>query len=72
MIDNIITHLKFGFAILFAIVIFGTLGFELIEEDFDFLDSFYMTIITISTTGNSQSFGDLTQGRNAAASTSNA
>jgi voltage-gated potassium channel len=51
MTENIIKQLKFGLAVLFIIIALGTLGFELLEPEWDFLDSFYMTIITISTTG---------------------
>ncbi len=51
MIQNIIRQLKFGFGALFIIIAVGTIGFEMIETEWDFLDSFYMTIITISTTG---------------------
>jgi voltage-gated potassium channel len=51
MIENIIKQLKFGFAALIIIIAIGTIGFETIEPEWDFLDSFYMTIITISTTG---------------------
>jgi len=42
---------KFGLALLSAIVIVGILGYQIIEPSFNFLDSVYMTIITISTTG---------------------
>jgi voltage-gated potassium channel len=51
MTQNILRQLKFGFAALFIIIAIGTIGFEMIETEWDFLDSFYMTIITISTTG---------------------
>ena len=51
MIQNIIRQLKFGLAALIIIIAVGTIGFEVIETEWDFLDSFYMTIITISTTG---------------------
>jgi voltage-gated potassium channel len=36
---------------LLAVIMIGTIGFEVIEEDYTFIDSFYMTIITISTVG---------------------
>ncbi len=51
MTENIIKQLKIGFTVLFIIIAIGTLGFEMIEPDWGFLDSFYMTIISISTTG---------------------
>ncbi len=37
--------------LLVAVIMVGTIGYELIEERFSFIDSFYMTIITISTVG---------------------
>lgn len=37
-------------AILFSVIVFGTLGYMMIES-WDFQDAFYMTIITITTTG---------------------
>lgn len=42
---------KLGLLALFIIILIGTIGFEIIENKWDFIDSFYMTIITISTTG---------------------
>jgi voltage-gated potassium channel len=36
---------------LFLVIAIGVFGFEMIEEEFTFLDSFYMTIITVSTVG---------------------
>lgn len=50
MEQNILSKLKIGLIIIFIIIIFGTLAFMIIEK-WTFLDSFYMTIITISTTG---------------------
>lgn len=38
-------------SVLFLIVCIGIVGFLSIEENYTFLDAFYMTIITISTTG---------------------
>ncbi len=40
-----------SFLILLVIIIYGTLGYYFLEEDFTFFDSIYMTAITISTTG---------------------
>jgi voltage-gated potassium channel len=51
MTSNSIHQFKIGIAILMLIIIIGTFGYELIEPTFDLIDSFYMTIITISTTG---------------------
>lgn len=42
---------KFGLLLLFLVIIVGTVGYEILEENWTLLDSFYMTIITISTTG---------------------
>jgi len=36
---------------LLFLIVFGTLGYEAIEKEFDLLDSFYMSVITMSTTG---------------------
>ena len=44
-------QLQFGLFILLSIIIIGTIGFEIIEDDMSVLDSFYMTIISITTTG---------------------
>jgi voltage-gated potassium channel len=43
--------LRFLVLILLAVVVIGTVGFWLIEERWSLLDSFYMTIITLSTIG---------------------
>ncbi len=52
-----ITHIKhqvkLALGFLFAIIIIGVLGYELIEG-WDWFDSLYMTIITITTTGYSE------------------
>lgn len=50
MDQNIFKKLKIGLVIILVIVLIGTFSFMLIEH-WSFLDSFYMTIITISTTG---------------------
>jgi len=50
MVEKTIKQLKFAFAVLLLIIISGTVGYLLIEK-WNLLDSFYMTIITISTTG---------------------
>ncbi len=44
------TKLVYAGLILFLLMAFGTFGFMLIEG-FTFLESFYMTIITVSTVG---------------------
>lgn len=36
---------------LLSVIMVGTVGYEMIEEEYTFIDSFYMTIITISTVG---------------------
>ncbi|MBN1300566.1 MAG: potassium channel protein [Melioribacteraceae bacterium] len=51
MKNNSITQFKYGLFSLLFIILIGIIGYEIIEEDWDFIDSFYMTIITISTTG---------------------
>jgi voltage-gated potassium channel len=51
MQSNAIKHFKFGLISLVIIIIIGTIGFKIIEPQWDFLDSFFMTMITISTTG---------------------
>ena len=50
MYKKALQQLKFGFALLLLIVVIGTGGYSLLEG-WNLLDSFYMTIITISTTG---------------------
>jgi len=50
MLEKTINQLKIGATILFVTILVGTTGFMLIEH-WDFLDSVYMTIITITTTG---------------------
>ncbi len=42
--------LKIGVGLLFSIVAFGTIGYHFIEK-MNFLDSLYMTVITVSTVG---------------------
>ena len=36
---------------LLSVIMIGTVGYEMLEEDYSFIDSFYMTIITVSTVG---------------------
>lgn len=50
MITKTLNQLKAAAFILFITLLFGTFGFMLIEH-WDFIDSLYMTIITITTTG---------------------
>lgn len=50
MDQNISKKLVIGLVIIFSIIMGGTIGYMLIEG-WTFFDSFYMTIITISTTG---------------------
>lgn len=50
MLEKTLTQLKIGATILFITILVGTSGFMIIEH-WDFLDSIYMTIITITTTG---------------------
>ncbi len=50
MIDKTLNQLKVGAFILIVTLFVGSFGFMLIEH-WDFLDSLYMTVITISTTG---------------------
>lgn len=40
-----------AFGLLLGIIALGTIGYEMIEDEFTFIDSFYMTIITVSTVG---------------------
>ena len=40
-----------GLSVLLGTIIFGTVGYEILEPGMSFFDSFYMTIITVSTTG---------------------
>ena len=51
MTTNVVKQFKYGLVALIFIIVIGTIGFELIEQDWPVLDSFYMTVITISTTG---------------------
>ena len=37
--------------LLVAVIIIGVFGYWLLEEEYNFVDAFYMTIITISTVG---------------------
>lgn len=41
----------YAISLLALIILVGTVGFTLIEEDYSLFDAFYMTIITISTAG---------------------
>ena len=50
MNQNIFKKLEIGLIVIFTIITIGTFGYMVIE-DWSFFDSFYMTIITISTTG---------------------
>jgi voltage-gated potassium channel len=51
MSGNGTNQFKNGLIGIFAIIVIGTIGFEIIEHDWTILESFYMTVITISTTG---------------------
>jgi voltage-gated potassium channel len=51
MSENAVSQFKYGLLAILIIILAGTFGFELIEDDWTLLDSFYMTVITISTTG---------------------
>ena len=50
MHSNAVKQLRFGFFLLLVTMIIGTFGYSLMEN-WSILDSFYMTVITISTTG---------------------
>ncbi len=50
MKQNVFKKLEIGLGIIFIVILTGTFGY-MILEDWTFLDSFYMTVITISTTG---------------------
>ncbi len=50
MYGNAVRQLKLGLSLLLITVICGIFGYMIIER-WDFIDSFYMTIITITTTG---------------------
>ncbi len=50
MKSNAIRHIWLSFFIFIAILAFGTIGYIVIEH-WNFYDSFYMTILSISTTG---------------------
>lgn len=52
--------IQIGVALLFSILAIGVLGFHFIEE-MNFLDSLYMTVITVSTVGFKEVDGALTQ-----------
>ncbi|MBU1678309.1 MAG: potassium channel family protein, partial [Bacteroidetes bacterium] len=49
--SNPALHFRYGLLTLMIIIFIGTIGYEVIEKDWGIIDSFYMTIITISTTG---------------------
>lgn len=63
MKSSAFNQFRFGLVSLFVIIVVGTLGYEIIEEDWDLLDSFYMTVITISTTGFKEVKNLSTEGR---------
>jgi len=48
--DSNLKKLKFSFILLFSTILFGTVGYNF-SEGMSLFDSFYMTIITISTVG---------------------
>ena len=51
MKSDALKQFKYGLTLLFVIILIGTFGYEMIEDKFDLLESFYMSVITISTTG---------------------
>ena len=48
--EQLVSSLRKGFIALALVLIFGTVGYRMIE-DWGWLDSFYMTVITVSTVG---------------------
>jgi voltage-gated potassium channel len=50
MIDKTIHQVKIALALLVSVVLFGTIGYMVIEG-WNFIDALYMTIISITTTG---------------------
>ena len=50
MKQNVFKKLEVGLGIILLVILVGTFGY-MILEGWTFLDSFYMTVITISTTG---------------------
>ncbi len=51
MISQTIRQLKIGLLAIVVVIITGTIGYSILEKNFSVFDAFYMTIITISTTG---------------------
>ncbi|MFQ5584717.1 MAG: ion channel, partial [Calditrichia bacterium] len=51
MVEKTWRHVKIGFLFLVVIIVTGTIGYDFLVEDWSTLDAFYMTIITITTTG---------------------
>ena len=45
-----LSYLRVGFALIVGVIVFGTVGYTVVEG-WSIFDSFYMTVITISTTG---------------------
>ncbi len=45
-----LSYLRVGFALIIGVIVFGTVGYTVVEG-WSLFDSFYMTVITISTTG---------------------
>ncbi len=55
-------RIKVSLLLLVFVLLIGTFGYHSIEK-WNFLDSFYMTVITISTTGYSEIHSLSAQGR---------
>jgi len=51
MASNTTAQIRAGLFTLLFVVLIGTFGYHIIEEEWTLFDSFYMTVITISTTG---------------------
>ncbi len=49
--DDLHKKVIYGFLALFGVLILGIIGYMFIEKDFTLLDAFYMTVITMTTTG---------------------
>lgn len=51
MLHDAVKQFRNGVLLIVLVIGFGTIGYELIEKDMNFLDSFYMAVISITTTG---------------------